>query len=146
MSASHDSPSSDDQLRPGPTQAVETTLHEERAVAGTELRDAGRVRVQKHVETVTAEQVVPRNIEHAETERAPAAQDDTGEVITLPDGSVSIPIFEEVLVVTKKLVVRERIVVRKETVIDEYTLRTELRREHASVEADDEVDLDDRRQ
>ena len=53
--------------------------------------------------------------------------------------------FEEVLVVTKKLVVRERVVVRKETVIDEYTLQTELRREHVSVDADDQIEVDDRR-
>jgi stress response protein YsnF len=54
-------------------------------------------------------------------------------------------VFEEVLVVTKKLVVRERVVVRKETVIDEYTLQTELRREHVSVDADDDIEVEDRR-
>lgn len=47
--------------------------------------------------------------------------------MTLDDGSVSIGVFEKVLVVTQKLVVRERIIVRKHTVVDEYVLQTELR-------------------
>jgi uncharacterized protein (TIGR02271 family) len=125
---------------------AEVTTHAERTEVGTELDETGRVRVRKHVDTVPVEQVVPRSVEHADiSERVPAGEDDTGEVITLDDGSVSIPVFEEVLVVTKKLVVRERVVVRKETVVDEYTLQTELRREHVSVDADEGVELDDRR-
>lgn len=44
---------------------------------------------------------MPRSAEHANTsERMPAAEHDTGKVETLEDGSISIPIFEEVLVVT----------------------------------------------
>ena len=116
--------------------------HEERLDVGSEVRDVGSVKVRKHVETYPVEEVVPRSIEHADTsERMPADEDDSGEVLTLEDGSVSIPVFEEVLVVTKRLVVRERVIVRKQTVIDEYTLQTELRREHVTVEADGDVDL-----
>jgi uncharacterized protein (TIGR02271 family) len=135
----------DDTERLDPTadpraEEATTTLHEERMVAGTELHDAGSVHVRKHVSTYPVEEVVPRNVEHADTsERTAPTEDDDGEVWTLPDGSVSIPVFEEVLVVTKKLVVRERVVVRKTTVVDEHTLRTELRREHVSVDADDAV-------
>jgi stress response protein YsnF len=129
-----------------PDQTVEVTAHQERTVIETEVEESGRLRVKKHVETVPVEQVVPRSVEHVDTsQRSTPTEGDTGEVLTLEDGSVSIPIFEEVLVVTKKLVVRERIIVRKETVVDEYVLRTELRREHATVEADDSVDLEDRR-
>lgn len=118
--------------------------HEEHAEAGTELRESGRVRVRKHVETYPVEEVVPRSVEHADTsERMPAAEGDSGEVETLEDGSVSIPIFEEVLVVTKKLVVRERVIVRKRTVVDEYRLQTELRREHVTVDSEGDVGLDD---
>jgi uncharacterized protein (TIGR02271 family) len=124
-----------------PTEAVETTRHEERMVTGTELHDAGSVRVRKHVATYPVEEVVPRSVEHVDTTgRAPGGEDDDGEVRTLPDGSVSIPVFEEVLVVTKKLVVRERVIVRKHTVVDEHTLQTELRREHVTVDADAAVE------
>ena len=122
--------------------AVETTRSEERAVVGTELHETGRVRVRKHVETYPVEETVSRSIEHADTsERLPALEGDNGEVQTLEDGSVSIPVFEEVLVVTKKLVVRERVVVRKRTVVDEHTLQTELRREHVTVDAEGDVGL-----
>jgi uncharacterized protein (TIGR02271 family) len=121
-------------------EAVEVTLHEERAHTGTELTEAGRVRVRKHVETYPVTETVPRNVEHADTsERVAAVEGDSGEVETLEDGSISIPVFEEVLVVTKRLVVRERVIVRKKTVVDEYTLQTELQREHVTVDGDIDV-------
>ena len=119
--------------------------HEERAHVATEQVESGRVRIGKHVETLPVEQTVERSVEHADTSgREPAVEGDTGEVITLPDGSVSIPVFEEVLVVTKKLVVRERVIVRKHTVIDEHVLRTELRREHVSVDGEGDIEVEDR--
>lgn len=122
----------------------EVVRHEERADVHTEAQEAGRVRVRKHVSAYDVEQVVPRNVEHVEegSERVPAEEGDSGEIETLPDGSVSIPVFEEVLVVTKKLVVRERVVIRKSTVVDEYTLRTELRREHVEIDAEGDVEGD----
>jgi uncharacterized protein (TIGR02271 family) len=124
------------------TEDAAVTRHEEHAVVGTELHEAGRVHVRKQVESYPIEEVVSRRIEHADdSERVPAPEGDSGEVETLEDGSVSIPIFEEVLVVTKRLVVRERVIVRKRTTIDEHRLQTELRREHVSVEAEGDVDL-----
>jgi stress response protein YsnF len=126
-----------------PTPEATTVLHEERAVTGTELHESGRVRVRKHVETYPVDEVIQRSTEHADaSEREPALEGDSGEVLTLDDGSVSIPVFEEVLVVTKKLVVRERIIVRKHTVVDEHVLQTELRREHVTVDADDGLEVD----
>jgi uncharacterized protein (TIGR02271 family) len=130
-----------DESTTGATEDVAVTAHEERADIGTGLQETGRVRVRKQVETYPVEEVVPRSVEHADTERIEALEGDSGEVETLEDGSVSIPIFEEVLVVTKRLVVRERVIVRKHTVIDEYKLQTELRREHVSVDAEGDVEL-----
>lgn len=125
---------------------VEVVRHEERADVHTEPEEVGRVRVRKQVTSYPVEQVVPRNVEQVEgSERVPADEDDSGEIITLPDGSVSIPVFEEVLVVEKRLVVKERVVVRKSTVVDEHTLRTELRREHVEVDVDGDVDVTDAR-
>lgn len=124
------------------TDQAQTTRHEERAQVRTELHEAGRVRLRKHVESYPIEEVVSRRIEHADdSERVPAPENDSGEVETLEDGSVSIPIFEEVLVVTKRLVVRERVIVRKRTTIDEHRLQTELRREHVTAEAEGDIDL-----
>ena len=75
----------------------------------------------------------------SELDRMPAREHDSGEIETFPDGSVSIPVFEERLVVTKRKVVRERIVVRKRTVIEETQVADEVRRQHLEIEADPSV-------
>lgn len=148
MSGRHVDPANDPETAPfgaagDQANTTAVTRHEERLVTGTELHETGRVRVQKHVETYPVDEVIERSTEHVDTsERQPALEGDSGEVLTLDDGSVSIPVFEEVLVVTKKLVVRERVIVRKHTVIDEHVLQTELRREHVTVDADDGVVVD----
>jgi uncharacterized protein (TIGR02271 family) len=113
---------------------------EEELQVGTEEREAGSVRIRKSVESVPVEQTVERSIEHADVERLSPAEGDPGEVVTLPDGSVSIPIFEEELVVTKRMVVRERVIVRKSTVTDEHVVEAELKRERIDVEADPAVE------
>ena len=137
-SGAHKSDASSEETRA--SEELEVTRSEEQAQVGTELTESGRVKVRKHVDTYPVTEVVPRNVEHADTsERVAAAEGDSGEVETLEDGSISIPIFEEVLVVTKRLVVRERVIVRKRTVVDEYTLETELRRERVTVEGDIET-------
>ena len=56
----------------------------------------------------------------------------------MPDGSLSIPVFEERLVVEKRLVVRERIIIRKHTV--RGAARTaDLHKERVEVELEDTV-------
>jgi uncharacterized protein (TIGR02271 family) len=96
--------------------------------------ESGAVRARKHVETEHVERLVPRELESADVERAEAAEGDSGEVEVLPDGSVSIPILEEELVVTKRVVVRERIVVRKVRAVEEVRVEADLRRERVDVE------------
>ena len=117
------------------------TLSEERLQVGTRTERAGTARAVKSVETEHVETRVDRGVEHAETERAEVADaaSDSGEVETLPDGSLSIPVFEEQIVVTKKLVVRERVIVRKHTVFEDHVIEADLRREHLEVEADGDV-------
>jgi len=78
-------------------------------------------------------------VEHAEFEREAPLEGDSGEVEVLPDGSVSIPVFEEELVIEKRLVVRERVIVRKHTVTEEHLVEADLRRERVEVEADSEI-------
>ncbi len=113
--------------------------HEEELVTGTTVHEAGRVAVRKLVEHERVETVVPRDVEHAEFDRRPPAESDSGEVEVLPDGSVSIPVFEEQLVIEKRLVVRERVIVRKHTVTDERRVEADLRRQRVEVEADSGV-------
>ena len=111
---------------------------EELEVSVTERR-AGAVRANKRVETEHVSELVERGIEHADVERSAAVEGDSGQVETLPDGSISIPVFEEQLVVEKRLVVRERIVIRKHTVVEQELVEADLQKERVDVEADDAV-------
>ena len=120
--------------------------HEEEASVRTEEVEVGAVRARKEVETEHVERILPRRVERLDDlERAPADEGDTGEIEVLPDGSVSIPILEEELVVTKRTVVRERVIVRKTTEIEEHLIEADLRRERVEVEADEGIELEDDR-
>lgn len=114
--------------------------HEEELDVGRVEREVGRVRLRKVVEEQPFEDVVARGVEHADVERLPADEDDEGDVRQLPDGSVSIPVFEEQLVVEKRLVVRERVLVRKRVESSPERIRSDLRREVVEVEVDPEAE------
>jgi uncharacterized protein (TIGR02271 family) len=97
------------------------------------------VGVRKHAETEEVKAAYERAVEQVDDlERAPAAEGDSGDVEVLPDGSVSIPVFEERLVVTKQVVVKERVIVRKRTVTETQLVRESLRRERVDVTGDNE--------
>jgi uncharacterized protein (TIGR02271 family) len=115
-------------------------LHEERLRLKKGVEQIGTLRIRKTIETgdVTAE--VPRGYEQARIERKAPAEQDSGQVETLPDGSVSIPVFEEELVVSRRLVVRERIIVRKQTLYESEPIREQLRREQVEVQRIDHPD------
>jgi uncharacterized protein (TIGR02271 family) len=132
-------------LTAAPGRESELTLSEERLRVGTETERIGTARAVKRVDTETVEARVERGTEHADTERVDVADADldSGEVETLPDGSVSIPVFEEQIVVTKRLVVRERVIVRKHTVYEDHVVTADLRRERLEVEGDGDVVIHD---
>jgi uncharacterized protein (TIGR02271 family) len=108
--------------------------HEERLRVTKGVEEIGTLRIRKDVEPAEVEGEVPRGLEHAQIHRAPAGSEDSGEIETLPDGSISIPVFEEELVISRRLVVRERIVVTKQTVYQPERIREEVRRERVEVE------------
>lgn len=120
------------------TDAPEVVLSEERLQVEKKSSRAGAARAKKHVDVEHVSTRVERGTEHAETEvlAVADAEADSGEVETLPDGSLSIPVFEEQIVVTKRLVVRERVVIRKHTVYEEHVVQADLRRERLAVEAE----------
>lgn len=124
---------------PERAQQVETTLAEERLVVGTQTEQIGRVRAVKHIDTERVEQTVPRGVEHADVDRRGVSEGDSGQVETLEDGSLSIPVFEEQIVVEKRLVVRERVIVRKTTVYEDQVVTADLRRERVEIETDGDV-------
>ncbi|MCU1691115.1 MAG: hypothetical protein JWM64_206 [Frankiales bacterium] len=121
------------------TQQIDLTLAQERLVTGTETEQRGSVRARKEVDVERVEQVVPRGVEHADVERVGVLEGDSGQVETLPDGSLSIPVFEEQIVVEKRLVVRERVVLRKHTVYEEHRVQADLKRERLEVETEGDV-------
>ncbi len=113
-----------------------TRLEEELEI-GKRTEPAGTVRARKSVETRQVGDIFEREIEELDdVERTAPHEDDSGEIETLADGSVSIPILEERLVVTKEIVVRERVVIRKRTTMERERIETELRRERVEIDAD----------
>ena len=124
-----------------PREETALVRHEEEAVVETQRRALGSVRARKVVEPQPLTDVVPRDVEHADVDRVPAGEQDSGQIETLPDGSVSIPVFEEELVITKRVVVRERLIVRKHTVTEKTRIDAELRRERVEIDADPGIEL-----
>jgi uncharacterized protein (TIGR02271 family) len=110
--------------------------HEEQLVVGTQTATQV-IRLATRVETAEVEQRMPRRHEELEeVGRQPAQDGDSGRVETLPDGSISIPILEEELVVTRRVVVRERVIFRKKVTVTVEVVRAELRGERLEIETD----------
>ena len=116
--------------------------HEEVADVETRWHEAGAVRARKHVDYERYDEVVPHRVEDVRLERVAAGEEDSGEIETLPDGSISIPVFEEELVVTTRTVLRERVIVRKETVEEPQRIVADLRKERVEIEADDGLEVE----
>jgi len=76
------------------TDGVEVIRYDEELTARHDVLETGRVRVRKHIVSEPFATEESRGIEHAIVDRVPADEDDDGEVITLEDGSVSIPVLE----------------------------------------------------
>ena len=112
---------------------------EEELTVATRAQESGRLGVRKVVDVERAETVVPGGTEHADLERYPVGDADSGEAEVLEDGSISIPVFQEELVIEKRLVVRERVIVRKHTVTEERLVEADLRRERVEIDVDPEV-------
>jgi stress response protein YsnF len=124
---------------PDSENEMEVVRREEQLEVDRVEREVGRVRIRKVIEERPFEDVVARGIEHAEFERVPAHDDDSGELEQLPDGSVSIPVLEEQLVVEKRVVVRERVIVRKRVERASERVHADLRREVMEVDVDPEA-------
>jgi uncharacterized protein (TIGR02271 family) len=124
----------DDSTQTGEAPAL--VRHEEELRGGVVDELYGSVRARKHVDTERVERVEGRAVEHGDVERLAAEEGDSGEVEELPDGSISIPLFEERLVVRKELVVRERVVIRKRVVREKQRIEADLRTERIEVEGD----------
>jgi uncharacterized protein (TIGR02271 family) len=122
----------DDPARPRPDELVR---HQEELRVGTREIETGSVQARTEATTEAVSAPTSRQVEEFDRlDRIPPSEGDSGEIETLADGSISIPILEEELVITKRLVVRERVIVRKRVTIEERVVEAELRREHISIE------------
>jgi uncharacterized protein (TIGR02271 family) len=120
-----------------PDEQRVSVRHEEELLVSAQPVDAGHVRIHKTVESQPVSERVGSLVEaFDQVDRAPAEPGDSGEVETLPDGSISIPILEEQLVITKRLVVRERIIVRKTVTTLHHVVEADLRSERVNIEGD----------
>ena len=133
-------PTPDDE--PGRGEDRSVVRHEEELRVGKSVEEIGAIRARKVVETEDVDERAPREVEQVELERAALAASDSGEIETLPDGSISIPVFEEELVVSRRPVLRERVIVRKRRVTEEQRIEETLRRERVEVEADPGVEVE----
>ncbi len=115
--------------------------HEEEASLDKGWRGIGFLQARKRTQTVKVREDLPLDFEQLIRERVPVAEGDSGEIETLPDGSLSIPLYEEELVVTKRTVLRERVIVRKQIASRTQRVEAQLRREQVEIDADDEVEL-----
>jgi uncharacterized protein (TIGR02271 family) len=115
--------------------------HDEVLRTGTETVETGRLHIRKRVEEERVQERVELGREDADVERHAVDGPDSGEIETLPDGSISVPLFVEELVIEKRLVVRERIIIRKRTELEEHVVEADLRRERLDLDADDGVEV-----
>ena len=117
--------------------------HEEELKVDTRQVPSGGVNVRKAVESEDVALPLPRRVEYVDGYDVQAAQPhDSGQIETLSDGSVSIPIFEERLVVSKQLIVKERVIVRKKTVTEQQLIETTLQKERVDIESEGPVQDD----
>ena len=112
-------------------------LHEEEATVGKRWEGVGSLHARRVVERGKVRAEFPRDREELVQERVPVSEGDSGEVEILPDGSVSIPLFEEELVITRETVLRERVIIRKENITELQRVQAELKRERVELERAD---------
>ncbi len=112
-------------------------FHDESFQAGTSWTHGDEVQLRKWVESQPFHGEVERRVGSVDADHVPAEPADDGEIHELDDGTLSIPVFEEQIVVTRRTVVRERVLLRREVVAETVEVNEELRREEFELEARD---------
>jgi uncharacterized protein (TIGR02271 family) len=106
---------------------------EEELAAGTREREAGQVRVNKHVRTDREQLRVPTRHEEVSVERVPVEGREAPEA-EIGEGEIVMPVTEEEVVVEKRPEVKEEITIRKDVVQDEELVEEDVRREEVDIE------------
>jgi uncharacterized protein (TIGR02271 family) len=132
----------------GPTTDQAMTRSEEELQVGTQTREAGRVRLRKHVTTETQQVTVPVQREELRVEREPITDANldaatSGPVISEEEHEVTL--HEETPVVEKRAVPRERVRLDTETITDQRQVSEEVRKEQIEVDDQDQLRRQDQR-
>lgn len=133
-----------DHLGPGPASASVSAegwlvRSEEELRVGTERRAYGGARLRKSVELEEVTRQVPLHADFVQLHEVgvPDPEADSGEVERMANGDISVPVFEERLVVYKRLVVTKRVLLARERrLVGEQTVSDTLRRERIELEVD----------
>src|ERR671921_1097122 len=105
---------------------------EEELLAGTREREAGSVKVRKHVRVDREQIEVPTRREEVSVERVPVSGEATEAEVG--EDEVVVPVTEEEVVVGKRAVVKEEVRVRKDVVEDTEVVEEDVRHEEIDVE------------
>jgi uncharacterized protein (TIGR02271 family) len=110
-------------------------LREEELVAHKDFREAGEVRIRTTIEEVPTRLEVEARREEVEVEHVPM-----GQVVTErlepweEDGVLTVPVYEEQLVVVKRLVLREHLRIRRVGTVERQLFQDTLRQERLVIE------------
>ena len=116
-------------------RADAVTRSEEEMDVGTVRREAGRVRLRKHVVTDHVTRTVPVQREEVRIEREPI--EEGAPAGDLSEGTAEVVLHEEEAVVDKRVVAREQVRVGKEVVTEEQEVSADLAKEQIDVERKD---------
>ncbi|WP_409484262.1 DUF2382 domain-containing protein [Arsenicicoccus dermatophilus] len=112
------------------------TRSEEELRVATREREAGTVRLRKHVRTERETVTVPVTREEVRVERTPIRDGHVGDARIGGDEVAEVRLHEEEVVVDKNVVAKEQVSLGKERVTEQQQVSEDLRKEEITVEHD----------
>ncbi|GAC1532223.1 MAG: hypothetical protein NVS2B6_20320 [Thermoleophilaceae bacterium] len=116
---------------------VRVPVVEEEVSVQKRAREAGKVRVSKHVVTEQKTLTVPVLREEVRVERVAGTSRPSEEAI-LRDDSVTVPVMEEEVIVTKRPIVREEVRIKKSQRLEQRAVQADVRREAVEIDQEPE--------
>lgn len=114
---------------------------EEQLDVAKRSRKAGEVRVTKQVRTEEKQVTVPVTREEVRVERVPAGPRAASEgEARFAQESISVPVMEEEVIVSKRPVVREEVRIHKESRQEQRPVQASVRREEVDIDEDRDAD------
>jgi len=121
---------------------IRVPLVEEQLEARKTNRKAGEVKLRKVVHTELRHLTVPVTREEVVVERTPAGEvgrEATPSEARFEDKTVTIPVMEEKVEVTKRPIVKEEVHLKKEARTEQQTVSGEVKSEEAKIEGKEKV-------